>query len=250
MAVSSNFLIHFTKKKSVFENILKNGFKLHYCKEKIKVRTGEMEILVPMVSFCDLPLSQIMNHVDSYGAYGIGLNKEWAERNGLNPILYIEKESNFGHSFFPNFLQKFKTDKKISDMDISEKSLYDIFRYMKNYQGELKRKNKVEIKNYRFSDEREWRYVLPSNSPHKFLLNCSSINDTIVATKKLELNKLIENIKLNFTPSDIKYLILKNEDQRVSFLNKLPQIFPAISQNEKNNLVSRVITIDQLKTDF
>ncbi len=46
-----------------------------------------------MVCFCDIPLSRISDHVNFYGQYGLGMTREWATANGLNPILYLAGEN-------------------------------------------------------------------------------------------------------------------------------------------------------------
>jgi hypothetical protein len=93
MGLSSNTLIHFTKSIKALSGILTEHFKIKYCQEIVYSISDNSKLIVPMVSFCDIPFSQIINHIDSYGYYGIGLKKEWAEKNGLNPVLYIEKNS-------------------------------------------------------------------------------------------------------------------------------------------------------------
>jgi hypothetical protein len=93
MGLSSNSIIHFTNSKESLIGILNDNFKLFYCKENIIIGNRTFEFAVPMVSFCDIPLSEVKAHIEKYGKYGIGLTKEWAEKQKLNPVLYIEKDS-------------------------------------------------------------------------------------------------------------------------------------------------------------
>ncbi len=94
MPLSSNTLIHFTANKEALKGILADNFKLKYCKEVLNWGDkSPMELYVPMVSFCDIPLSQIKEHISRYGHYGIGLTREWAVANKLNPVLYIQPGS-------------------------------------------------------------------------------------------------------------------------------------------------------------
>jgi hypothetical protein len=96
MGISTNAVIHFTNKIERLRGILTEGFKVKYCLEKNYVKGGQISAAVPMVSFCDLPLSEIKNHILKYGSYGIGLKKSWALTNGLNPVLYIDRNSDLG----------------------------------------------------------------------------------------------------------------------------------------------------------
>jgi hypothetical protein len=89
MALSSNSLFHFTYKNALLR-ILKEQFKVKYCFEIIYTHEIPFEFGIPMVSFCDIPLSEVKEHMNKYGSYGIGMNMKWAKNNGLNPVLYID----------------------------------------------------------------------------------------------------------------------------------------------------------------
>ena len=72
MGLSSNSLIHLTKSKDALIGILKEGFRIKYCLENIGARNIKVGAAFPMVSFCDIPLSEIKNHIENYGDYGVG----------------------------------------------------------------------------------------------------------------------------------------------------------------------------------
>jgi Putative abortive phage resistance protein AbiGi, antitoxin len=46
-----------------------------------------------IVCFCDLPLSNLSEHLNFYGNYGIGLTKEWGIGKGINPVIYLSQAS-------------------------------------------------------------------------------------------------------------------------------------------------------------
>jgi hypothetical protein len=93
MQVSSNALFHFTSSFNQLNDILKDKFKLTYCHEEYTLNHELYDSYYPMVSFCDIPLSIAQNQIKAYGSYAIGLTKEWATANKLNPVVYIEKDS-------------------------------------------------------------------------------------------------------------------------------------------------------------
>lgn len=55
MPLSSNSLIHLTKKKESLIGILEDNFRMFYCKEYIDTKEGYFGAAIPMVSFCDIP---------------------------------------------------------------------------------------------------------------------------------------------------------------------------------------------------
>lgn len=252
MGLSSNSLIHFTNNITNLVGILQDNFKIKYCYESIESKNG-LYLLIPMVSFCDIPFSQIINHAKKYGNYGIGLKKEWAEKNGLNPVLYIEKNSTLGENFFDKLKELNKgTVTKISELSDDQKHIFDIFRYLKNYQGDLKRNGKQEIKNYRFSDEREWRFTIPIKSEALMFGNVQKVNGDLIKIKKMkeDLNSTIINERLIFEPEDISYIIINKESERDKIIRTLETIKGKFPLEQVKRLTSRIISTEQIATDF
>ncbi len=99
--ISSSALFHITGKIEHIRSILKEGFFPHYCPEytldradRTAARSGRHPMYaIPMVCFCDLPLSLIKKHVEEYGGYGIGLNKTWGVKNGVAPVIYTHSRA-------------------------------------------------------------------------------------------------------------------------------------------------------------
>jgi hypothetical protein len=92
--ISSESIFHFTKSKKILLSILKNEFQPHFCFERCELGNRVIKGAYPMVCFCDIPLSQVKEYIgEHYGDYGIGMSKSWAEKSGLNPVLYIKKTS-------------------------------------------------------------------------------------------------------------------------------------------------------------
>jgi hypothetical protein len=106
-----------------------------------------------MVSFCDIPLSEIKNHIDSYGSYGIGLSKEWGKRNRLNPVLYVEQDSFLSRSYERALSRFVLEEARLNEVtDPDRLAVLDVLRYIKNYEGSLTRSNGHHIPLYRYSD--------------------------------------------------------------------------------------------------
>lgn len=100
--ISANTLFHFTKTQKILINILKTGFRPAYSAEFGPSVDDKMETHeIPMICFCDLPMSSLHKHIgldgkDGYGEYGLGMSKEWGKVKLLNPVNYFTKES---HAF-------------------------------------------------------------------------------------------------------------------------------------------------------
>lgn len=92
--LSTDELFHFTR----FENLLsiiREGFYPRYNLEytflsNVFERPAAFEI-IPMVCFCDIPLTLVQEHSTKYGKCAIGLDKKWGEKYGLSPVIYVHK---------------------------------------------------------------------------------------------------------------------------------------------------------------
>lgn len=252
MSLHPEILFHFTDKNGLL-NILEHTFKISYAREKIQGKNEIREFGVPMVSFCDIKLSDLKDHIDKYGDYGIGLNKTWANSKGLNPVWYVSKNSDFPDGFTSalNFLYRQMDSildyRKHKEFNETYMKFMDVYRYLKNYEGELK-SSKLDIENYRFADEKEWRYV-PSISEVEIL---PLVPITKIRTKqqKLEYNKKISHHRLSFEPKDIKYIIVKDDHEIIDIVNHLKRVKNRFSPDEVTQLQTRILTAEQIKTDM
>lgn len=248
MAISTNSIIHYTKSIDSLKQILGSGFKVKYCYEKIEAaERGYIHSAFPMVSFCDIPLSQVKEHIDSYGEYGIGLRKEWAKSKKLSPVLYFDKDSelmNYLREEFERLNEKVKKNElEISDID----HFVSIMSYSKNYESDLNRKGNV-IKNYRFYNEREWRFV-----PNKTILGKAKafVLGSEYNKDKKKYNDTLEHIRLTFETKDISYIIVKSESEIRMITQSIRNLFAnKCTMQEMEILLTRIITTDQILYDF
>jgi len=248
MAISSSSIIHFTKTKSALKGILTDNFKVKYCLETIRAEAADTLYAVPMVSFCDIPLSQVKEHIHKYGSYGIGLTKEWAKKQRLSPVQYVAAGSYHAASLKVVINSTTPDDPtKWKDLTKTQVSVIDLVRYIKNYEGDLVRGNKT-IPNYRYYDEREWRYVPEFSEDFPMLISGKGYQKP---TTKTAANKLISGLRLKFDPSDIKYIVVKSESEVHEFVDVIRRTkaknFPL---KEIEILTTRIMTKDQIESDL
>lgn len=248
---SSNTLFHFTKdnpKHPGIKNIisiLKTGFEPRRCKEDYNFIFSEPQPkenlirYIPMVCFCDIPLSRAKIHMENYSNYGIGLKKKWGIENRISPVLYIppiQKKTpldDFHKSFFGRIAQILKMNKELDKYD--NKNLFGILNMVKPCKGKL-RKNGKDIC---FYDEREWRFLpdVPFNDLYK--------------NRRKYYKK--ENFKnepnLEFKSSDIKYIIVSQKDEISRIRNEIKQI-DKYSPDEKESLCCKLISAKAIEEDF
>jgi hypothetical protein len=232
-------LFHFTGSFENLIGILKNEFKPHYCPERIfyhkRIFTS---YALPMVCFCDIPLSQIKTHIENYGHYGIGMSKEWAEKKGLNPILYLKRNSKLSEkliSMRPDISDLLKSS---GERETYHSFLY-LFRYLKNYEGSFL-KGGMLTRTVNFYNEREWRHV-----PNTSVLGMDKYNDQEI---RKEYNSKLE--ALGFEPNDIKYIIVDNESEIGVMIKTIREIKSKYPPAVVDILTSRIITSEQIWNDF
>jgi hypothetical protein len=259
--LSSNTLFHFTSKKEYLINILQNNFMPRYVKEYYPFEAeGLNEIGIPMVCFCDIRLSQVNEHVEWYGSYGIGMRREWAVSKGLTPVQYYNsnaqniKELASGFSEMRNeFNRIVSSGFKFTEIPPWYFKIYLNVWYMKAYDGKQLHKTKnIEI-NKNFYDEKEWRFIpsidslknLPSNIPMSLRYNKYNKNE------EEKINRMLgKNTKLTFEPEDIAYIIISQESERLEIINSIKHAKRKYKDDEVAILSSKIISLEQIEEDF
>lgn len=264
--LSSATLFHFTNSLETLKRILSEGFKPFYSSEDLTMFDVRECPGIPMVSFCDIRLSQTQEHVGKYGEYAVGFDKEWGMRKNISPVHYIYKDSICAR-VIRQVYQSLPTDAFYEDCGCFRfNPRTAIFFYAKPYSGKMLRRNwnKDEVT---FYNEREWRYVPFADQtikrleeiPHgiRAMLSESEYeNSDVLHTATASLH---EHYKLVFGAQDVKYLIVKSEaeiPEMVDFIYDELRKNPANSElrncpeDEKKRLTARLISMRQICQDF
>lgn len=272
-------LFRFCSEFEMLKKVLKNGIYPNYCEEDLSFSSIDFKIGIPMVSFCDIPITLLDEHHNRYGVYGLGLKKEWGFANGITPIMYVSNENVLSSVYYhvsagrklldkvnskeykdeaimQTIISGFPFDKYIeaSEADRKHEINTHIVGYLKKYKSEYKNK---EIINY---TENEWRYIIPDTSDtpwfwsHYEYVKWRSPDGKDECPKPFPTDPLISN-GLRFSVDDINYIIVKDEfkDRLIDFLRNVKSFGGAngsLSEKELLSIVSRIITIEQVKNDF
>lgn len=238
----SSTLFHFTKSPDILESILINGFYPRYSLEDISwLAISKIFIAYPIVCFCDIPLGRIIDHVGFYGDFGIGMTRDWAISNGLNPVTYISKTSLLAKSLNKCFdgLLKIEGDNEYL------KHSRCVVAYSKPLSGTMIVNGQPVDKE--FYHEYEWRYVAQHSEIPEYLHE-ADIKDNQEFEKYNNL--AAKKAKLEFTPKDIKYLFVKSDvdiPDLVNFINTKLDKFPAA---DLKILTSRIISLETIAKDI
>lgn len=224
-----------------------------YCEEDIrylKIRHLK-KIAYPMKCFCDINLHRIEEHLQWYGYYGLAFTKDWGMQRQIQPIQYINPNSELRKDFTTAFSAALKSDvRKESTIQFKMKSfLLHEMMYYKPYEGKMKNRNTGKIEKKCFTDECEWRFI-PDVTRAGFeqvyfdenILNVGGLNDLSNAMSGLQ------EISLNFDYADLKYIIVKTLSD---FDILAEQIMTwGLDKSGEYQLLSKVIIWDNSKGDF
>jgi hypothetical protein len=248
--ISSNALFHFTSKAEYLIGILTDNFMPRYCFEEVLLTEDnegkKLCCAIPMVCFCDISLGQINNHIKTYGSYGIGMTKQWGIKNQLNPLIYINQGSTLAESF--NKMAKHISEDEFDNIFIDDE-FATLSKFLKPYTGDFERNGKI-IKNVKFYNEREWRFI-PDLDNDKKVSKFMVPNDYNNSVKLAQENKKLQKFKLEFTPDDIKYIFVKDESEIHPMIEALREIKGGKFDGKTIDLLtSKILTTKQLEEDF
>ena len=243
--ISSESIFHLTSKDNLM-GILQNTFYPRLCHEHIELKREVIKAYFPMVSFCDIPLSQIKEHMEHYGKYGLGMSRSWAKKQGLNPVLYIRKGS-----YLSTHLQALPTvlteqpHPVPGESGISNTALA-ILQYTKAFEGTWL-KGETLTKKIKFYNEREIRYAPRSADTRFYFLTEAQYNDE---HRREQARLTLERFPLSFEPDDINYIIISSDSERVTIANLVRDIKQKYDEETKLKLVTKLLSYDQIRDDF
>jgi Putative abortive phage resistance protein AbiGi, antitoxin len=244
MTPRSSTLFHFTKSRETLKLILAGGFWPRYCVEDIRW-VGQADaptIAFPMVCFCDIPLSRISDHVNFYGQYGLGMTREWATANSLNPVLYIAGENPICSEL--RALNR-HTNKLVGNDKVEAKdSLRYLYAHTKPSRGVMVVDGTPVEKDFYL--ESEWRHV-PKAPELTAYLRADVFEDPdklIIENKKTD-----EHCRLKFTPRDVKYIFVKSDADIPELINFIQADMDHLPHSETKVLMSRITSLESIQED-
>ena len=166
-----------------------------------------------MISLSDIPLADIGEYMEQYGGYLFGFSRQWVIKNGFNPVWYCEKDL--------AAINKHKELLKNASIGASKNAsynshvalLYYYASFMKDIEGELYVKSKnCTYTNYRFYDEREYRFVPDYDSLKNENIAPVLIEEKYNKYKESNGNSRIDK-KISFSLEDLEIIIVKTDNQ-------------------------------------
>ncbi|WP_428224595.1 abortive infection system antitoxin AbiGi family protein [Flavobacterium sp.] len=261
MNLSSNCITHYTNEFSKLTKLLDGVIYGSYCKEILRYNGEVIPRFIPMISFCDMPIKTYTNVSSPYGKFGISLTKKWATENKLTPVLYIDKNSRLIDNLVTSMKNSLTTlnianqilkqnPKNIQITKNITKSLeylsYSLM-YTKHYEDELEREDFYNP-NYRFYDEREWRYIPEFDCA---VCELKQTEEEFITWRGNTKNKPILNqVKLNFKANDIENIIVENDENRNLLIEVIKKSKLDFTDTSKEILISKILTIKQIEQNL
>ena len=133
-----------------------------YCVEDISYLKipNLKKIAFPMKCFCDINLHRLDVHLEWYGYYGLAFSKQWGMNRGIQPVQYINPNSELRKDFTRAFSAALSApiSKKSSATEEMKSYLLHEMMYYKPYEGKMENRNTGKKTTQCFTDECEWRY--------------------------------------------------------------------------------------------
>lgn len=224
-----------------------------YCEEDIKYLKikGIKRIAYPMKCFCDINMHRLEEHLSWYGYYGVAFTKEWGMKNCIQPIQYINPNSALCKDFSKAFSAALKMDieKESKNQQKLKDFLLHTMMYYKPYEGKIKNRNTGKEQKKCFTDECEWRYIpdVTTIGFEQAYYDETIFNAGILNSLSNAMNNN-PNISLEFAYSDLKYIIVKNEEDFGKITEDI--VSWKLETNIEHILISKIIIWDQSKGDF
>lgn len=265
-----NHLFHYTLSIEKIHCIISNGFSPSYCMEEIT----DLVYLIPMVSFCNIPIRDVDLYM-RYGNYGLGMSVDWALKNRISPVIYIHENSPFNslHSDINKILlwdlangQLTEAQRQFQEaMDkgvaynfspqaderhiklLSNINMVTVpaLQFFKNWKVEYEGQELITYQ------EREWRFIPNLETEKKIIPNSDEVFANYL-DKEIKPKPHLPQYSLQIDKiTDLRYIIINNEEERSELINCLKNKF-----GEKEVIEALfsgtlfILTNNQVKNDF
>ncbi|MBU0463506.1 MAG: hypothetical protein KKD21_13230 [Proteobacteria bacterium] len=243
--LSSSSLFHYTKSLETLIAILKTGFRFSSVSEPYP----QMSVLakIDVVCFCDIPLTQAIDHRENYGKYAIGLSNSWAIKNKISPVRYV-------HSNSPGFSKEV-----IEFMDLHEAKLQNGNEFV---QQRVALKNKKTIDIEKLPNDAMIVIETLENDLTKALEFISSGVPFLKAYKENSKKYYDEREwrasclpgsrgnNLKFLWEDINFIICDSEDETTQIYNQLKKEKSTLEIKSENKIWKKLYTFKEIVTNF
>lgn len=295
---SANTLFHFMQKPEYLKSALvQKALIPRFCIEDVSylgiIRDSFkfQEVAILEKCFCDIPFHKLAatfpvngtgdafdslsadeknklersnTHFAYYGEYAIAFSKHWGEHKKLQPVHYLNEESQYTQDFTSLFETIFK-EENISDL--YSQDVLNRLAFIKPLRGIMKRNitradssNISVLINKNFHDECEWRYVPDSNTLSQFKTQSIIANPYMIHVCK-KINDELENEKfkdvwLQFAYDDIRYIIVPNNTARVDIINTINSLSSSCFTEatdismQKSIMISKILVLSEIRKDW
>ena len=278
--INASSLLHFTNSMDALKGILEKGFRFSYCCEKVSTTINMNElhpeganffrpsphinshIAIPMICFCDIPLTRAKSHSNLYGDFIVGVDKDMAITvfgDNINPVMYRTSQT-IGLALHDLSVIKATID-NVDGCYNYKRSLNQLIGNTKPYNGT------VNGKDYCFYNEREWRILIPFDYSEdtKWYWNLSQEE---FDAKKDEMNQILHSSKYTYRGLTTH---IDDEDTLIQFIThivvdteaNIPEIvefilneeqplfgYPKLSKRVRNLLVSKITSFERIEKDY
>ena len=266
-SINASSLFHFTKKFDTLKKIISDGLRFSYAYESMPSQITaninypsfpecvdgiykDAGVAIPMISFCDIPITRAALHMGKYGNYMIGFDKAFMiDRYEpiINPVLYVHSRNlNDAIVELSNVYAETVRQQNTHILSLSKNGegpqskelqnlaiTYGLRKFFLRYILGLVKPMFNPEKNYCYYNEREWRAFLSDNSCN----NCDWIWEITEEDFKKKRDEWNENLSHDFD----NYITLYED----SFCDGLTSIV-VNTENEVNEIIEYIMSSTKL----
>lgn len=252
--VQADTLFTFTSQIDYLITTIKNGMiSPRYCAEDLRYLKikGIKKMAFPMNCFCDINMHKLDDHLSWYGYYGLAFSKEWGMSKRIQPIQYINPDSELSKDFSQSFSVALKIDPaKQTEAQRNMKSfLLHQLMYYKPYSGMFENRNTKKRQHKCFTDECEWRYIPDvTRSGFRQVYYDQNIIDAGGLVDMSNAMSGVAEISLGFDYSDVKYIIVRDNADFLKLTTAITEL--RIDDAAEHDLISKIIVWENSRGDF